>query len=517
MSTVFRFSARHLALPCVLAAFACGAPSKAPAPPPSEVAAPSASAASPEANAVSDPLGPRPNPRPPVAFVPPEPRVLEGPGHSKVWLIERHSLPLATIAVVVPYGSANESPAQGGLAFATADMLDEGAGERDALAFSQALNDLGAKLSSSADRDASVASLQMLVSKLDQGLALLADAILRPRHDAKDWQRVQALWINALKNRAHEPNEVARVVTTAAFYGDHPYAHPPEGTLASAQRVVLRDISAWHKRIWRPDLATFVVVGDVAPEQVTAMLAKAFGAWKPPAAPASPPVVEPSAARSPGVRTLVVDRAEAVQVVMSFASSGPPAQSPVFARLSMLNVALGGSFTSRLNQNLREDHGWTYGARSRFNAQRGPGMFVVRAAIRADAISAALGETKKEIDKLAKEGLSEADVDKLRALLNGEALETYAKVGAVAASLAGNAALGLAPDQDAKDLASQRSATPKELSALAAKYLDLSSATVVLVGPKDLAIKALAENKLPTPELVDADGKPLKPHAGAAR
>jgi zinc protease len=483
----------------------CGSTSQASQPP-----APPApvSSSAPQSSAAADPLGPRPIPQAPVAFVPPGPVLIDGPGRSKVWLLERRNLPLATVAVVVPYGSALEPAEQGGLAFATADMLDEGAGDRDALAFSQAVNDLGAHLASSADRDASFVSVEVLAGKLEPALGLMADAITRPRLESKDWARVQNLWVNALKNRAHEPSEVARVATSALFYGDHPYAHPPEGTLTSAQHVVLSDISAWHKRIWRPDVATFVVVGDVTAEKITSLLAKAFAGWKTPTSLPTPPSVEPYLVRAKGMRTFVVDRADAPQIVMSLASSGPRAADPAYARLSMLNIALGGSFTSRLNQNLREDHGWTYGARSRFNAQRGPGMFVVRAAIKSDAISPALRETRKEVERMAKDGLADAEVDKLRALLNGDALETFGTVHAASSSLAGNAALGLAPDQDARDLASQRSATAKDLSALAAKYLDLSSALVVLVGPKELAVKAIAENGLPAPELVDGDGKP---------
>jgi len=227
--------------------------------------------------------------------------------------------------------------------------------------------------------------------------------------------------------------------------------------------------------------------------------------------------VEPYLVRPKGVRTFVVDRADAPQIVMSLASSAPRASDPAFPRLSMLNIGLGGSFTSRLNQNLREDHGWTYGARSRFNAQRGPAMFVVRADIRADAIAPALAETRKEIEREAKDGLTEAEVEKFKALLNGEVLESYGTVHGTGASLAGNAALGLAPDQDAKDLVSQRGATAKDLSALAAKYLDLSSALVVLVGPKDLAAKAFVENQLPAPELLDADGRPAGARLGSAR
>ena len=136
-------------------------------------------------------------------------------------------------------------------------------------------------------------------------------------------------------------------------------------------------------------------------------------------------------------------------------------------------------------------------------------MIVVRAAIRADAISAALKETKREVDRLAKEGLAEPDLEKVRALLNGDALDSYGTVRGTAGSLAGNASLGLSADQDVRDLAAQRSATPEDVAALSSKYYDFSQAIVVLVGPKDLAVKALAENGLPAPEFVDAEGAPL--------
>src|SRR5260221_13973135 len=131
------------------------------------------------------------------------------------------------------------------------------------------------------------------------------------------------------------------------------------------------------------------------------MLGKAFANWQIPKVPA-PPVVDPGPPKSgKGVRTFVVDRADAPQVVMSFAGAGPTARDPSYARLSMLNIALGGSFTSRLNQNLRGDPGLTYGVRSRFNAPRGAGNFVVRGAIRGDTLSPARGETQKESNKLA--------------------------------------------------------------------------------------------------------------------
>jgi predicted Zn-dependent peptidase len=349
----------------------------------------------------------------------------------------------------------------------------------------------------------------VLSSKLEPALGLLADAVVKPRHEKKDWSRVSALWNNALKNRTQEPNDVARVVTTFEFYGaKHPYAHPPDGTMASAKKVQLGDIAKWHKTIWRPDTATFIVVGDVKPADLTALLGKAFAAWKAPGESALP-IADPGPAPSRELRSFVVDRPGAPQVVMSWVRPGPKASEPAYAPLSMINIALGGSFTSRLNQNLREDHGWTYGARSSVNAQRSAGMVIVRAAIRADAISGALRETRKELSTFAKDGLGDADLEKVRALLNGDALESYGTVRGVAASLAGNASLGLLPDQDVRDLAAQRGASAKDLAALSTKYFDLSAATVVLVGPKDLAVKALAENGLPKPEFVDAEGAPV--------
>jgi predicted Zn-dependent peptidase len=497
------------AIPLVLASIfaACGGapappvtPPPAPRPPP-----PLAATIAPPA----DPLGPRPVPAAAQAFVPPTPQVLEGPGKSKVWLLERHGLPLVTVAIVVPYGSAAEPAEKGGLAYATADMLDEGAGDKDALAFSQAVNDLGARLASGADRDASSVSIQVLSSKLESALSLIADAVVKPRHEKKDWSRVSALWNNALKNRTQEPDDVARVVSTLAYFGaKHPYAHPPDGTLTSAKKVQLADIAKWHKTIWRPDAATFIVVGDVKASDLTTLLGKAFAAWKSPAETA-PPIADPGPPPPREPRSFVVDRADAPQIVMSWVRSGPKASEPACAPLSMINIALGGSFTSRLNQNLREDHGWTYGARSGVSAQRSAGMVVVRADIRADAIANALRETRKEVGRLAQEGLADTDLEKVRALLNGDALESYGTVRGVAGSLAGNASLGLLPDQDVRDLAAQRGASAKELAALATKYFDLSSATVVLVGPKDLAVKALADNGLPKPEFVDAEGAPV--------
>jgi predicted Zn-dependent peptidase len=421
-------------------------------------------------------------------------------------------LPIVKVAIVFPHGgSANEPPPKAGLASVAATMMTQGAGDRDTLAFSSAVADLGATLTASADPDATTVTLEILTARLDAGLALLADAVFRPRDEKRDWERARSLWVNGIKARAHDPGDVARVVTAIAHYGDqHPYGHPRDGTLASASKVSLVDVAAWHKTALGPTDATFIVVGDVTSEEIKWRLASAFHEWTAPGGPPAGAIPRVAAAARSSVKTVVVDRPAAPQVVLSVATAATAADDPARPRLDMLSVALGGSYTSRLNQNLREDHGWTYGARSHLDARNGCGMFVVRTAVRADAISDALRETKREIEKMAAGPLSEDEIAKLRALVHGRAVERYGTLDGALESLTSAASLRLGPDQDAKTLDSQLTAAPSDLAALAPRLFDLSGATFVLVGPKALCIEAISRNGLPSPEERDAAGNPVR-------
>lgn len=491
-----------------LAGVACGGAQPAANPPPSP---------QPPSEAPEDPLGPRPIPQASVEFVPQAPEVFEGPAGSEVWLYTRTSLPIVSLAVGVPYGSASDPENRSGLAYVAADMLDEGAGKRDPIAFATALDLIGARLRSHASRDASFVMVDVLASKLPDAMSLLADAIMRPRHMKNDFERVHSLWVNALRARAQDPNQVAQVATTAAFYGwDNPYGPPTDGTVASAERIGLEDVKRWHQRIWRPDRVTFVVTGDVKKDDCLAMLNAAFEGWKPPKTEPLP-IAAPEAPRKEGPRTVLVVRDDAPQVVMSVASAGVKATDPDHALLSLANVPLGGSFTSRLNQVLREDYGFTYGARSRFNFQRGEGMFVARAAIRTDAISDALRLTLEQIQKLAEEGLTEDELNKAKAQVQSEMVSGYGTLRGVVSSLVSNAMVGLGPDADARILARQREATGEEVRQALQRHLDLKKATIVLVGPREAVLEAFEKNGLPAPELLDTDGKPLPAEKASRR
>ncbi|MEO8876631.1 MAG: pitrilysin family protein, partial [Polyangiaceae bacterium] len=221
---------------------------------------PSASAAP----VADDPLGARPVPGMPPPFVPPSPVVYTATNGITVWLVERHALPLVAITLAIPAGSAADPKGKGGVAFQTANMLDEGAGKFGALDLARAIDEIGADLHTSANTDFSTASLFVLKRNLAAGFGLLGDVVARPKFADAEWARQNALWKNSLKERASDPQEVAHVLYRTATYGaDHPYGHPTDGTAASAAKVSLADLKAFYKSEWRPDRAIVIAVGDV--------------------------------------------------------------------------------------------------------------------------------------------------------------------------------------------------------------------------------------------------------------
>jgi zinc protease len=488
----------------VLAVVACSTPPEIALKTPT---APSATApAISSASAAPDPLGPKPATQTRQAFVPPTPRVLEGPQGSKIWLLEKHELPLVTMSVIIPYGGATDSNDRLGTAYLAADMLDEGAGRRDSLAFSEAMDDLAAHFHSQTIHDMSWVSVDVLSSKLEPVIDLVADVILRPKHQQTDFTRVSALWQDRLKARGDDPQRLASVVSASAFFGDkHPYGRPLDGTLTSAKNVKLAHIKQWHQTHWRPDAATFLFVGDITAEKAQSLLKKAFGSWTKPKTPL-PPIIKPGVPELKGAHTVIVDRPKAPQVILSVVRKGVEVSNPNYALLGLLNIALGGSFTSRLNQNLREDHSWTYGARSRFNLQRGTASFVARAAIHTQHISPALGEMLKEIKSLSATGLSAQEVDKVKAQTQSDMVSSYSTVASIATSLTLTAGLNLPANDDVRALQAQMSSTRIQLNQLAKENLELSDFVVVLVGPKAASLQAIQANKLPNPEFRTADG-----------
>lgn len=456
-----------------------------------------------------DPLGPKPALEQPKTFAPPAPQVFQGPGGITVWLVERPAIPLVTATFVVPYGSSSDPAERPGTMHLVADMLDEGAGKRNALELSDAVAALGASLSVYATNDGSFAQVSSLRGKFDEAFALLADVVARPRFEDKEFSRVKKLWKNALKKRADEPTAVANVVAASVLYDQKsPYGHPTSGLLSKADTLDLGALKSTYEKTWRPDRATLVVVGQITKSEVEAELSAHLGSWKPKGEALAPPKLTTVLAERP--RLVLVDRPKAVQTVIMVARDGIVSSDERAPSLSLLNAALGGSFTSRLNLNLREEKGWTYGVGSVFTATRGQGSFYVKTEVEAGQTGPSVKEILGELSKMAASGLKEEELGKVKALDRGDLVETYETASGSASRLGQLVSIGLPPGFDASASRIRQAATLDDLARLSKAHFDPAGFTVVLVGDKDTVTSQIADLGLGEPVLYSVEGEPLK-------
>jgi zinc protease len=507
MKRSFSFESTIASALLALGSTACGG-AVTPAPPALAVAVPSPSAS--QASAPTDPLGPRPETPSPPAFIPPSPTVFAGTNGITVWLLERHQVPLVSCNLTIPTGASSDPKDRAGLAYSTANMLDEGAGKLGAIELSRALDDLGARLGTDANADASFVSMTVLKRNVDKAFAIFGDVVARPRFEPAEFKRVKDLWANELLARQKDPDATARVVYRAALFGaDHPYGHPWDGTPQSAKVISVDDVRHFYASAWRPDRATLVCVGDVTQAELTPLMTSAFASWKAPATPSPAPLV-PAAPKGPWPRLVIVDRPDAPQAVIAALRPGVAASDPEEPALWRVNDTIGGSFTSRLNQDLREEHGYTYGAKSRFSRSRGAGQVVAWANVVTDKTGDALTAMIADLHKFADGGLTEDEVERTRSQARGELVSVYQSDEGIAGHLAADASLGLPPDWEAKSSAKREGALKPELDALAKQYFDPSDAILVVVGPRARVQPMIDKLGLPPAEIRDAEGNVTK-------
>lgn len=463
----------------------------------------------------TDPLDTRPTLDAPVPYKEVHPEVYVTAEGLTIWLVSRPALPIVSLTLMVPTGSADDPKDRPGLAYVTADMLDEGAGARDAIGISTAIEDLGARLTTRAGLDGSTVSLTVLKRHLETGFAIAADVIARPRFDEPEFRRVGELWQNALRRREDDPQSVARVVRAAVLFGpDAPYGHPTSGRLEVARSLAREEVKAFYARHYRPDRATLVVAGDVTRAELDALVAKHLASWKRPSTP--PPVrATPTAPLAERPRLVLVDRPDAPQSVIAYVAPGIAASDPSAPLLELLNAALGGSFMSRLNQNLREDHHWTYGAGSTFAETRGVGPFVAQAAVVVDATAPAIRELLSEIGKMREGGPTDDEFQRGRARDLMDILQTQETLGKFVERLGALAELGLPPDEDARASLARQRTTRAELASLAQRHLDATHGSVVVVGPRNVVEPQLQSLGLGAPALWTAQGFPEAPPPAA--
>jgi predicted Zn-dependent peptidase len=353
-------------------------------------------------------------PATPVSFPPAIRRTLDN-GLS-VRAINWPAVPAVAAAFTVLRGGAADPPGQSGLTALVADLLDEGAGSRDAIALAEAFALLGAHLQVEAGPDAVSLSFTTLSRHLPATLRLLADVLLRPHLDHEGLARVRDLRLSRLRQLSQTPAAPADRALVQAVFGGHPYAHGALGTTRSLQAITVDDV----RQRWQDGFglagATLTVVGDVDPEAV-ADLVNEVGLGAPSASALGLPDAPPTPPK--GVRRVVlVPRPGVPQSEIRVGLVAPPRRTDDFHALTTLNAVIGGQFTSRINRNLRETRGITYGARTGFEFRRAGGLFDCAASVQADATAVAVAEILRELADVRHEGtLTPAEIAQAKASL----------------------------------------------------------------------------------------------------
>jgi zinc protease len=454
----------------------------------------------------------RPQDFAPKDFAPPPPETFALKNGLKVMFWRRDELPLVSVHLLVQPagGGALTDPSRAGLAPLGTAMMEEGAGELDALQFGEALQLLGAQFSTGADHETATASLTVLKRNFDKAAALMADAVRRPRMEQKDWERVKRLHLEGLKEEEDEPATVASHAASRAFFGEKsPYAWPVNGTAESVEPLKLEDVQNLQRALFRPDTATLLVAGALGRDEAQKALEKAFGDWKAEGSGAQASIIPATGAKA-SLQVFIVDRPSAVQTVIRFIGPGVKEADAHRVPYRLLNTILGGSFTSRLNQNLREQHGYTYGASSRFVMEPSIGYFTAGSSVRADVTGASLKEFLSELRKMHGGDITEKEAGKAAQTLRTGVIQSFEGLNGLLSAAADLKAAGLPVETVGQDLAAMKTAKAAGLNAAAAQAVDVDRGVLVLVGDKKLVLEQIKDLGLPEPVELDVDGASVR-------
>ncbi len=323
-----------------------------------------------------------------------------------VLLVENHEVPMVYVNLIVRHGRAADPRGQEGLASVTLAMMDEGAGERSAADLSKAARKIGANLNTFSTTDYSGTGLEVVARTLDAGLDLLADVSLRPTFPAADWGIMQKQRIQDLAAAQADPNRVAARIFARLMHGD---AYAGRLTTEEAYAAISPEqMRAWHGTHFRPEDGILLVGGDTTLEAVLPLLEARFGTWAvetdaPPATDVSAPLPEHAAGT-----IYLHDVPGAAQSVIQMGSFVMDRQDPATDAFFLANRAFGGQFMSRLNLNLREDKGWTYGARSQISHSERADLWSAGSSVVTPSTAPALAEAFRELGGLTAGGTSAA-------------------------------------------------------------------------------------------------------------
>jgi len=400
---------------------------------------------------------------------------------------ERNQLPTLHLQVMVRAGSTRNPTQLSGLANLTAELLPQGTQQRDASQIRHQIESVGGSLSASAEADYAVLTLAILKKDLPLGMAVLSDILLNPSFSPQEINRKIAQLKARLKRMEEEPKQVAQLAFAQKIFGPHPYAFPPQGSLAGLSAVSREDILQFYQTYYRPNNTTIFIVGQITLDESVHLIENSLKGWN--AAPISSPTIPQPAVLS---RPLIekIDR-PITQANIIWGHMGIARSNPDFYGLQVMNYILGGGgFVSRLMDQIRDNLGLTYGIYSYFDAREYPGAFQISLETKNKNTNQALSEILKEMKRFLEKGISETELAEAKAYLTGSfpfRMDTNAKMVRL---LAGMELYGLGLDYPEKYPRLINQITAEEVLRVARAYLHPEKFILVVVGnQKEIQLK----------------------------
>lgn len=410
-----------------------------------------------------------------------------------VIVYEKHEVPIVQILLVVKAGSVNESENQLGLAGMTANMMDEGAAGKSSLELSDAIDFLGASISTTGGLHSSSVSLRCAVSKLDESLKLFSDILLHPDFPQNELERLRKQYLTSLMQGYDQPRVIAAAAFSKYIYGDkHPYGRTSVGTEATLTSLTVDDLKKFYTTYYKPNNAYLVVVGDVAADKILAKLETVIGSWEKGAIPA---VNFPKIKQVDGRKIFLIDKPDAAQSVIRIGKVGVERATEDYFPLLVMNTILGGSFTSRLNNNLREEHGYSYGAGSGFAFRLFAGPFIASADVQTNVTDKALHEFMKELQGIAKP-VSDTELVRAKNYLALGYPDNFSNVSSIAGQLVDMVEYSLPENYFSQYIDKIMAVTKDDVRRVAKKYLDTDDLDIIIVGDKVKVEDGLKKTKI---------------------
>jgi len=445
-------------------------------------------------------LGPPPR----VALPPIVTREL--PNGLKLLIVEQHELPLADFVLLVGSGSTTDPAGKTGAANLTSAMLREGTATRKSLEIADQIAFLGINLSPSSSWESSTLSLHTPTAQVDSALALFADVALHPSFPANEFERIRKSRLTDLIRLKDQGPAIANLAFPAIIYGSgHPYGAATLGTEASVKSLSIADLQNYYQANFKPNNSTLIIVGDVNPSQIEQKINAVFGGWQrgdvAPLNYADPPKA--------GTTTIyLIDKPGAAQSSFRIGSVGVPRSTKDYFALLVMNTILGGSFTSRLNQNLRETRGYTYGAGSRFDMRRAAGPFSASAEIVAAKTDSALLEFMKELNGI-RQAVPANELSRAKRFLQLQLPGNFETTQDIAFQMIPVALYGLPMDYYNNYVQNIEAVTQADVARVAQQYINPASLTVVIVGDRKSIEPGLKAINVAPIVIRDMTGQPI--------